>query len=325
MISVIVPTRDRPESLRRCLDALAVQTSLDELEVIVVDDGSALPQAVAEIVEQHSFARVVRHNKSGPAHARNAGVASARGRFVCFTDDDCEPTPLWAARLVGALEAGADAVAGCTRNADRSALAVASEIVVSAPAAPAESSNRSLLFAPSNNLGCHRVVLDSIPFDESYPAAAGEDRDWCARLIAAGYALRAEPTAVVIHHSQSTLRGYLRQQLRYGRGAYQFRARATQRRPEPPRFYARLIGRAFAGGARVGLLVCLAQVATAVGYIAEWSASRTAAAEEPPNSLRNRRHADEVVNDVQGQRGNGEGEPAPPHEHAVERVVEHDD
>src|SRR5829696_2774790 len=104
MISVIVPTHDRPESLQRCLDALAVQSALNNLEVIVVDDGSTAPQAVGEIVERHAFARVIRHDKSGPARSRNAGVTSARGRFVCFTDDDCEPTPLWAARLVSALE-----------------------------------------------------------------------------------------------------------------------------------------------------------------------------------------------------------------------------
>jgi len=325
VISVIVPTRDRPESLRRCLDALAVQSALDEFEVIVVDDGSAGPRAVEEVVGRHSFARVIRLDHSGPAGARNAGVASARGRFVCFTDDDCEPAPLWAARLVDALESGADAVAGSTRNADpRSALAVAAEIIVSAPVASTELTAPNLAFAPSNNLGCRRVIFDSILFDESYPAAAGEDRDWCARLLAAGYVLRLEPAAVVIHHSQSTLRGFLRQQLRYGRGAYRFRARATQGRLEPPRFYARLVGRGFAGGANVGLLVCLAQLATAGGYIAEWTASRAAAAEESPNSLRHRRHADEMVDEMKRHRGDGEGEAAPAHEHAVQGVVEDD-
>lgn len=314
MISVIVPTRDRPESLRRCLDALAVQSVLDDFEVIVVDDGSADPRPVEEIAEEHSFVRVIRLDHSGPAGARNAGVASARGRFVCFTDDDCEPTPLWVARLVDALEAGADAVAGSTRNAgSRSALAVAAEIIVSAPGASTECTAPNLAFAPSNNLGCRRVIFDSILFDESYPVAAGEDRDWCARLLAAGYALRSEPEAVVIHHSQSTLRGFLRQQSRYGRGAYRFRARATQGRLEPPRFYARLVGRGFAGGASVGLLVCLAQLATAGGYIAEWAASRAAAAEEAPNSRRNRSHADEMVDDMKRHRGNGEGEAPPAH------------
>jgi GT2 family glycosyltransferase len=326
MISVIVPTRDRPESLRRCLDALAVQSALDDFEVIVVDDGSADPRAVEEIVDRHSFARVIRLDHLGPAGARNAGGASARGRFVCFTDDDCEPAPLWAARLVDALESGADAVAGSTRNADpRSVLAVAAEIIVSAPAASTKSTAPNIAFAPSNNLGCRRVIFDSILFDESYPAAAGEDRDWCARLLAAGYDLYSEPAAVVVHHSQSTVGGFLRQQSRYGRGAYRFRARATQGRLEPPRFYARLIGRGFAGGARVGLLVCLAQLATAGGYIAEWTASRAAAAEEPSNSLRNRRHADEMVDEMKGHRGNGEGEAAPAHEHAVQGVVEDDD
>ena len=66
----------------------------------------------------------------------------------------------------------------------------------------------------------------------------------------------------------------------------------------------------------------LAQLATPGGYIAEWTASRAAAAEEPANSLRHRRHADQVVDEMKRHRGNGEGEAASAHEHAVQGVVE---
>src|SRR5207247_1813494 len=54
-ISVVIPTRDRPMSLRRCLGALAEQLPLEDLEVIVVDDGSADRPAGAEVVRRVRF------------------------------------------------------------------------------------------------------------------------------------------------------------------------------------------------------------------------------------------------------------------------------
>ncbi|MDP1850369.1 MAG: glycosyltransferase, partial [Solirubrobacteraceae bacterium] len=106
MISVVVPTRDRPEALARCLAALARQRGADELEIVVVDDsdggGAAAPGA-----------RVVHGGARGPAAARNLGVRAARGAIVCFTDDDCVPAPDWAQRLAAACADGG-AAAGPT-------------------------------------------------------------------------------------------------------------------------------------------------------------------------------------------------------------------
>ncbi|MGH2951859.1 MAG: glycosyltransferase family 2 protein, partial [Solirubrobacterales bacterium] len=94
-VSVVVPTRDRPESLARCLRALAGQ-ELGELEIVVVDDGSRDRGTVEAVVARTSRARVIRLPGRGPAAARNVGARAAEGRVVCFTDDDCEADPGWA-------------------------------------------------------------------------------------------------------------------------------------------------------------------------------------------------------------------------------------
>lgn len=241
----------------------------------MVDDGSAVPEAVAEVVGGQSFARLVRQNPSGPARARNAGAASARGEFVCLTDDDCEPLTDWAERLVAAIRSGADAAAGRIVRGNNGAVAVASELIAEAPAFAVVGSHNSLSFAPSNNLACRADVLAAVPFDERYPTAAGEDRDWCARLIAGGYVLRREPSAALIHRPEVTLRAFVRQQLRYGRGAFWFRRGGRQRHPlEPPVFYLSLVGRGFRHGLRTGMLVAAAQGATAVGFLLEWARAR---------------------------------------------------
>jgi glycosyltransferase involved in cell wall biosynthesis len=81
---VIVPTRDRPKGLRRAVESVLAQT-VQDLEVIVVDDGSLVPATVPS----DSRIRLLRTERNrGPAGARNLGLRTAAGRFVCFLDDD---------------------------------------------------------------------------------------------------------------------------------------------------------------------------------------------------------------------------------------------
>jgi glycosyltransferase involved in cell wall biosynthesis len=273
LISVVVPTRDRPEALKRCLDALDAQTVAAQLEVVVVDDGS-VEGAVSSVVGRHPCARSIRQGGAGPAAARNAGAREALGSVLCFTDDDCVPGRAWVERLADALHAGGGAVCGRTIP-HGGVLADASELIAHAPAGPASGDTHEVVFAPSNNLACTKAVFDATPFDESYPDAAGEDREWCARLIASGHRLRYVPSALLEHHQSLTMRRFLEQQVRYGEGAFRYRRGGSVDRPlEPPSFYAALVRRAFRQGLTVGLLVCVAQGATAVGFIRGWASRR---------------------------------------------------
>ncbi len=270
-VSVVVPTRDRPDQLLRCLGALAGQ-SVRSFEIVVVDDGSAEKAAVVTAVRTEPRARLVRTGGRGPAAARNVGAREARGAILCFTDDDCEPSAAWIEALVAAIEHGAAAAAGPTLNArPESASATASQAIVDhVTEATLERATGRVGFVPSCNLACRAEVLSAVPFDERFPLAAGEDRDWCARLAERGLSISFTTGARVEHRPHLTLGGFWRQQLRYGRGAWRFR-RAAPGRPglAPPRYYARLLRRGLARGPRVGGLVCLAQVAAALGLVAE--------------------------------------------------------
>ena len=272
-ISVVVPTRDRPSALEACLATLAEQTLVDQLEVVVVDDGSIAVEQVAAVVGRHPIARLVHAGGAGPAAARNAGAREARGETLCFTDDDCLADSQWVEQLVIAVGEGADAVAGRTVN-DPGALADASEVISRAPAAAEP-------FAPSNNLACTKAAFEAVPFDESYRQAAAEDRDWCTRFVQSGYGLRSQPSALVLHRPQLTLASFLRRQLRYGKGAYRYRT-AAHRRLEPIGFYVALLRRAFARSFTVGVLVSVAQVATAVGWAQGLLELRRERANHPP-------------------------------------------
>jgi glycosyltransferase involved in cell wall biosynthesis len=88
LVSVVIPTFGRAEQLASALASVAAQTHR-AVEVVVVDDGSAADDA-AEIAEHvaRNGARLIRQENRGPAVARNAGWAAARGEYVAFLDSD---------------------------------------------------------------------------------------------------------------------------------------------------------------------------------------------------------------------------------------------
>jgi glycosyltransferase involved in cell wall biosynthesis len=270
-VSVVVPTRDRPGALAACLTALERQTAT-AFEVVVVDDGSVDGAAVADVVRGAPRARLVRGDGQGPAAARNLGVTVARGPVLCFTDDDCRPRPGWIDALARRIDAGAAVVAGPTRNARPSdPYAAASQAITNHLTGTSfDPVTNEVAFAPTSNVACRADVHRALPFDETYPLAAGEDREWCSRLADRGIAIAFEPGAAVDHHQVLSLRRFWRQQVRYGRGAHRWqRDRPAGVRLQPVRFYTDLVRAGFRLGPATGLLVVLAQVATSVGIARE--------------------------------------------------------
>lgn len=93
-ISVVIPTRRRPASLLRVLDALAGQKGLDlqRVEVVVVCDGESDP--AFEAVQRGWYPmrlRLAKQQQQGPAAARNHGLAISTGQVIVFLDDDVVP------------------------------------------------------------------------------------------------------------------------------------------------------------------------------------------------------------------------------------------
>ncbi len=99
LVSVIVPTHSRARLLRGCVERLLSQESAPPYEVIVVDNGStdATPELLRRLSAASERLRVVREERLGSSHARNAGVARAQGELVFFTDDDVLVPDRWVA------------------------------------------------------------------------------------------------------------------------------------------------------------------------------------------------------------------------------------
>lgn len=93
LVSVVIPTCNRPQLLRRAVSSVLAQT-YRELECIVVDDASA--GDTAAVLAAFDDKRIVflrnEQNRGAPA-SRNRGIAAARGEFVALLDDDDEWFP----------------------------------------------------------------------------------------------------------------------------------------------------------------------------------------------------------------------------------------
>jgi GT2 family glycosyltransferase len=111
-ISVVIPTYQRPDRLRRGLTALwNQQRTPDEVCVVVRPEDAETRAVVEAAASQRRPVRVVDVHGPGLVAALNAGLALVTGDVVAFTDDDTEPHPDWLRRIAATLEANAD-VAG---------------------------------------------------------------------------------------------------------------------------------------------------------------------------------------------------------------------
>lgn len=87
-ISVVIPTKDRPEYLRACVASVLAEFPSDA-EILVIDDNGSFPAAGALKEMDQACLRIL-HNKgtTGPSGARNFGVSQARYEIILFLDDD---------------------------------------------------------------------------------------------------------------------------------------------------------------------------------------------------------------------------------------------
>ena len=218
-VTVIVPARDRPRALARCLTAMEPGRP-----VIVVDDGSCDAAAVAEVARRQG-ARLLRCERSaGPAAARNAALAAATTELIAFVDSDCVPTPGWLGGLAGhfadpLVAAVAPRVAPIPNAGSRSPRERYCAARSPLDMGPRESRVVPLgrvPYVPTAALVVRRRALAD-PFDERL--RYGEDVDLVWRLHDAGWRIRYDPSSTVHHGEPQTWRAWLTRRWRYGTSA----------------------------------------------------------------------------------------------------------
>jgi GT2 family glycosyltransferase len=182
VMSVIIPTCDRTESLARCLEQLR-----GGAEVIVSDDGQTT--ATRELISAR-FPNVKWYQgpRRGPAANRNHGVRHAVGEWLAFVDDDCIPDETWLEEIARAISAS-DVIEGKTVCLGKTNHPL-EEIV--------ENLTGDLFW--SCNLAIRRDLFERLGgFDEDFLEAGGEDLEFAWRIRQMNLTAKYVPRAVVYH------------------------------------------------------------------------------------------------------------------------------
>jgi mycofactocin system glycosyltransferase len=220
-VTVVVPVRDRSESLERCLRSLDPGTV-----VVVVDDGSEDPEAVARVCHAHGARLIRRRANGGPGAARNEALPSLRSELVAFVDSDCEVGAGWLDSLTWMFaDPGLGAVAPRIRpgptgsGTGRSVLARYSEGRSALDMGDASSEvgpGRLVPYVPTAALVARATAVGS-GFDDRL--RVGEDVDLVWRMLDAGWRVRYEPAVTVLHREPTSWAGLLGRRLHYGTSA----------------------------------------------------------------------------------------------------------
>lgn len=212
-ISAVVCAYNEETTIGACVDSV-LSSTYPNLELIVCDDGST--DATAAIVEGRGVA-LLRLDHAGLSNARNAGLAAATGDIVAFLDADAACHPHWPFHLALSLEDPVAATGGPNLPVPNAGLVERAISHVPGQASEVLLGRDRAEHVPGCNMAFRRDRLLEIGgFDDRY-TSAGDDLDVCWKLHDAGLEIGFSPAAQILHHRRSTVRGFLRQQVGYGR------------------------------------------------------------------------------------------------------------
>jgi GT2 family glycosyltransferase len=227
LVSIVIPTRDRIDLLRPCIDSIQSNTKKAKYEIVVVDNGSATEEArqYFKALRRHEGIRIV--DAAGPfnySHLNNTGVAAAHGKYVCLLNNDTEAVqPDWLEELLSRL---ADPTVGAVapKLLWPNKMIQNGGVVLGPNFAASDAFNDCADIDPGYGdllLVAHECTAVSaacmLVRREDYLALSGFDEvafpvlfndvDFCLRLRATGKRVVLTPHATLLHHESATRQG----------------------------------------------------------------------------------------------------------------------
>ncbi|KAG8150525.1 glycosyltransferase [Burkholderia catarinensis] len=222
LVSVIIPTKNKPELLRMCVDGLLHATDYSNKEVIIVDTGSDDPETLEyyRFLKSEPQIRIVYYrNKFNYSAACNFGASRARGEFLLFLNNDIEIiTRDWLQELVRLAMRPGVGVVGTklvypSRELQHAGVSIGIHLaalmyrggqdegwgVFGSPEHP----RNWLAIMGACQLVRRSVFEEVYGFDESYLIAMS-DVALCLQAWRAGYRIAYTPYACLVHHEGAT-------------------------------------------------------------------------------------------------------------------------
>jgi glycosyltransferase involved in cell wall biosynthesis len=226
LISIVVPTRDRLDLLRRCVESILQQTTYPRYEILIVDNQSVEPDSLAYLssFDDHPKVRVKKHDQPfNYSIINNDAVDDCRGDLICLLNNDIEViTPHWLEEMashamrthVGAVGAMLYYPNDTIQHAGvvTGVHGVAAHVYSGMPRGFSGQMARAKLAQGMNAVtaAClmvrREVYLEAGGLDKALQVAFN-DIDFCLRLRQLGYTNIWTPFAELYHH-ESASRGH---------------------------------------------------------------------------------------------------------------------
>ncbi len=237
VVSVIVPARNQAARLPLFFAALERQSvARSDYEVILVDDCSV--DDTFEVARAAGARALRLQTHGGPYVARNLGIEHARGRFLAFTDADCEPTANWIENGIRAFSrTDAEMLAGEFR-VPMSATPSLAELLHCARHLDQKRNAEEHHLSGGGNLWVRLELFQQIG---SFNARllAGGDKEFCQRAVAGGAKIEYAADVVTAHPPCQSHRVAAKRAFRMGFGAAQHRYHAEGPARNHPRICTR--------------------------------------------------------------------------------------
>ena len=213
--SFVIPVFNRPDEVDELLESLTKQ-SLQDFEVLIVEDGSSLP--CQEVAERYADALNVRYfmkENSGPGGSRNYGVERAKGEYVIILDSDVVLPEGYLQAVDAELNAApCDAFGGPDRAHEsftpmQKAINYAMTSFFTTGGIRGGKKKMDKFYPRSFNMGVRRTVYAALNGFSNM--RFGEDIDFSTRIFEQGYACRLFPEAWVWHKRRTDLRKFFKQ------------------------------------------------------------------------------------------------------------------
>lgn len=213
--SVIVPVYNRPDEVDELLQSLMQQTYTD-FEVIIVEDGSAVP--CKDVVDKYAASMNIRYylkSNSGPGQSRNYGTEKSHGEYLIILDSDCILPPDYFKAVEEELtNEPADAFGGPDRAHEsftdtQKAINYSMTSFFTTGGIRGGKKKMDKFYPRSFNMGIRAEVYKALGgFSDM---RFGEDIDFSIRIFKGGYSCRLFPGAWVWHKRRTDMRKFFKQ------------------------------------------------------------------------------------------------------------------
>jgi O-antigen biosynthesis protein len=266
-LSVLIPSRERPERLRRCIDSiLSCEYPMDRVTLVIVDNApeTNANRRLVDTYSEHADIRYMREDATGSASARNRGMQAVNTEIVAMTDDDVLVDRHWLTEVARSFAAFPEAAVvsglllpleldtdaqlwfeqygGFSRGFDRRVFDLNAHWPRDEPLYPWTAG----LFGTGNNFSFRAAALREIGgFDPALgngtPALGGVDSEVLLRTVLTGHTVVYEPGAIVHHAHRPDYDALRRQVYAYGAGLSAYYLKTLLANPSLAKDFARKV------------------------------------------------------------------------------------